>query len=91
MHKATVFVPNAEGNFTINQGKQGMVTAHTNIATRVVFGTTLADNHITGNGCLAAEQFHTEAFTRAVTSVPATTACFFMGHGECSLLIKILN
>lgn len=52
----------AESNYAVHQGIQRMVFTHTYIQTRVVHGTSLANQDVTGFGSLSTKQFNSQSF-----------------------------
>jgi hypothetical protein len=73
------------GNNTINFCIKGIITAKSDIGAGMYLGAQLAHKDISCLYDLAAESFHTSSLTYAVTSVPGTTACFFMCHDKASI------
>ena len=47
----------------IAQSIQRVVFAHTDVLAGIVLRTALADDDVTGNGCLSTEKFHSESLT----------------------------
>lgn len=47
-----------EFNFTVGQGKKGMVFTHSNIQTGMVYGSPLSDNDVSGFGKLTTVNFN---------------------------------
>ena len=52
-----------EFHFAVNERKQGMVLAHTDIATRMGLGSALADDNISGDNSFAAEFLYAQTTT----------------------------
>ena len=65
---------------TVDKGIQGVVLTHTDIGIRVVDGTTLTDDDVTGLHDLTAELLKTESFGMRLTTVLGTGLTFFMCH-----------
>jgi hypothetical protein len=65
-------------------GKEGIISAFTNIEARVYSSASLSDNYIAGLNDLAAVHFYTKALGLAVSSVPCASNSFFMSHGMSS-------
>ena len=70
----------SEDNYTINKCEEGVVLAHTNILTGVVYRTTLADDDVAGLSELTTEQLDTESLALRLTAVLRTTYTFFVCH-----------
>ena len=68
-------------NYTIRQCKQCKVSSHSDILTRMIFGTTLANDDVARDGRLAAKNFYSQAFALRVASVLYTSFTFFVCHG----------
>lgn len=65
----------------IFQCKKGEVATHSNIDSRMVFGSALADNDVSGNHGLAAILLDAQHFWIAVPSVAGGSLSFLMCHG----------
>lgn len=61
-NKGSVLFSFAEFNNSIGQREQSEVSSDSNIFTRMIFRTTLANENVAGDGWLAAVNFYTEAF-----------------------------
>jgi hypothetical protein len=80
MHKFAVFVADAEGDFAIGEGKQGVVCAHADIAPWVNPGAALANDDVARNGGFATELFDAQAAAFTIPAVGAASTCFFVCH-----------
>jgi hypothetical protein len=77
VHTATIAV---ELHVAIHKSPDRVVTAEANIAAGLEFGSTLAENDVTGDDGFAAEFFNAETLANAVASVFDTALSFFMSH-----------
>jgi hypothetical protein len=78
--ESAVKFPGLEGDNAIGECVDGKVFAHADIATRVEFGATLADDDIACCGGLSSEEFHPKAFAFTIAAVITTTYTFLMCH-----------
>ena len=69
-----------EGDRSVNQCENRMVFSQTNIVSRFVKRTALADDDIAGFGELAAVNLYTQSFAFGFTTVLRTTYTFFVCH-----------
>jgi hypothetical protein len=58
-----------------------MIFTNTYVFTRMMFGASLTNNNVAGNGSLTAKYFYAKSFTVGFPSVLGTTGSFFMCHG----------
>jgi hypothetical protein len=77
VHTATIAV---KFHVAIHKSPDRVVAAEADIATGLEFGSTLAENDITGDDGLAAEFFNAKTLADAVASVFDTALSFFMSH-----------
>jgi len=77
VHAATIAV---KFHVAIHKSPDRVVTAEADIAAGLEFGSTLAENDITGDDGLAAEFFNAKTLADAVASVFDTALSFFMSH-----------
>ena len=71
-----------ERDNAVDQGEQGVVFTHTYVLTRIVDGTSLADEDIAGFADLTTEQFDAQTFACGFTAVLGTTYTFFVCHNS---------
>ena len=64
-----------------------MVLADSDVLVRIVHGTSLADDDVSGLYDLSAELLETESFALRLTPVLGTTLTFFMCHFSFLLLM----
>lgn len=79
-YERTVFAALAELHFTINEGKQRMVLAHTHVSAGVVLGTALTHDDVASYQRLAAENFNAETFRMRFTAVIGRADTFLVSH-----------
>jgi hypothetical protein len=77
VHTATIAV---KFYVAIHKCPDRVVTAEANIAAGLEFGSTLAEDDVTGDDGLAAEFFNAKTLADAVASVFDTALSFFMSH-----------
>jgi len=70
----------AEFNDAIGQCEEGEIPADTDVLTGMVGGTTLADDDVSGDGGLSAEDLHAKTLALGVASVLYTAFTFFVCH-----------
>ena len=78
--KRAVLTAFVELHNAVAKSVEGVVLAHTDVAARVVDGTTLTDDNVTGDAGLSAEDFNAQTFAFGFTTVTGTTDTFFMSH-----------
>ena len=67
-------------NKTVNEGKEGVVPAHTYIVAGINAGTPLADQNGPGVHTLSGVSLHSQPLGLAIPTVAAGAASFFMRH-----------
>jgi hypothetical protein len=76
----TVFATFFEFYYAVGQGEQGMVLANAHVSARMVSGTPLTNDDITGNDGLATINLHTQSLAMRFATVVRTTCSFFVCH-----------
>jgi len=69
-----------EFDLAVAQCKKGEVASESDIAARMKFCSSLADDDIAGDDRFAAEFFDTEAFALAIAAVAGCSLSFFLCH-----------
>lgn|SRR5690625_3638694 len=69
-----------ELNLAIDQCKQGVILANTDVFARMKLRAALAHNNITGPNALAAKTLYAESTTNRIAAVTRTATCFFRCH-----------
>jgi hypothetical protein len=78
--KRAVLTAFVELHNAVAKSVESVVLAHTDVAARVVDGTTLTDDNVTGDAGLSAEDFNAQTFAFGFTTVTGTTDTFFVSH-----------
>lgn len=66
-----------EGNHTVNQGVESVISADANVTTGMELGSTLAHDDGSCTHFFAAEGLHTQHFGVGISTVLCTTTSFF--------------
>jgi hypothetical protein len=80
MHEFAIVLAPGEPNCTACFGKQRVITAASNILTRVEFGTALTDNNGSGLNEFTTEGFYTEHLGVGVATILGGPHSFLMCH-----------
>jgi len=75
----------AEGHFSSDLGKQGVVFAHPDVEPGMDSRATLANDNFAGVDGLTAVALYAETFGLGIATVTGTAACLFMCHEFLSL------
>jgi len=79
-----------EFNYTISGSKDGKIFTNTYVLTRMVYGTPLADNYVTGDSRLPTENLYSQPFALGIAAVLNATFTFFVCHSILEfILLKI--
>jgi hypothetical protein len=70
----------AEFNYTVSSGKNCEIFTNAYVLTRMVYGTSLADNYVTGDSRLPTENLYTQPFALGVAAVLNATFTLFVCH-----------
>src|ERR1700730_6019423 len=67
---------------TVDQGKQRVIPAASDIFTRMPLGPVLPHDDVAGTTRLAAEQLDAETLARRIAAIARRCACFLVRHGD---------
>src|SRR5688572_21209990 len=81
-HELAAQLAVAERDAAVRKRKEGVVLAHADAGTWIIFGAALAHDDVAGEDILAAELLHAEPLALGVAAVAGRTACFLMCHDE---------
>gem|GEM_PF-4820283 len=80
MHEAPVVAPTRKSHSAVGSGKEGVITATSNVFSRVKLGSALSDNDAPRFHKLTAKGFDSQHFGLRISSVSSGAHSFLMCH-----------